>query len=323
MEAGGALLALVAIVAIATFAYIGFMLSRDPQKAAVVAEGVEEATEGTAEDAIEVTTVATNESKLIHDTYIELGYPDDDGLPKLLTNAIASAYEAGKLPIVDQLFASTDEGAGHAAIVSAAVPGEVNPNVCGLYGQELCFLVYHNDLGTKVLTVFDAMSGSPHAKIGSPVLERFADDRQTLLFVSATGDGPESHETGYAVLLDVPGSVFEVARVDAVLTPPMSTAVSVRGEPQHSLTFVMEEVGRKVAGDITITDMRIAVSDGTKDLGVIEGSYNADTETVVSVDYAKTFADSFFNADDWFGINVWVLGNLYRYDGNTLSEVIE
>lgn len=63
-ETGGVLLVVVTLVALATFAYIGFVLTRDPEKAEIVSEGVEEATEGADEEEKtgvepDVTAVAT------------------------------------------------------------------------------------------------------------------------------------------------------------------------------------------------------------------------------------------------------------------------
>ncbi|MBI1908413.1 hypothetical protein HYS28_03280 [Candidatus Uhrbacteria bacterium] len=316
-ETGGFLLGVVAVMAVATFAYIGFMLARDPQKAETVSEGIEEATETTE---VVAATEATAESQALHDRYVALGYPDDAALPAEFVAEILVAYESGKLPVVDQL-AHGDDG-NYAVIVSAAEIGAPNPNYCGLYGQDVCFLLYHDDEGTEVLTVFDAIRGSPQATMGSPILEEFLGDG-SLLVVAASGDGPEVNEKGYAVVPGSPGNVFEVAAVSMTLSPPLRATVSVRGEAEHALTFAMEETGQKVAGDLVITDMRIAVSDDSGDLGVLEGSYNADTETAVSVDYAKTFSDSLFVIDDRFGINVWVLGTLYRYDGSTFTEVTE
>lgn len=314
-ETGGFLLAVVAILALATFAYIGYMFSRDPEKAEIVADGVEEATEGNDAPNVEVTTVATFESQAIHDKYVELGYPDSENLPVELADMIEAAYAEGKLPIVDQLARQDSEA--RALIVSAAEFEESNPNYCGLYGQELCFLVYIDDVGVDVLSVFNGIQDGSQGMSGSPIIEQFIDDRN-LLVVVASGDGPESTEIGYAVPVET-GGLFEVARMHAVLSSPQSTQIEVN---EFELTFVMEELGQKVAGDIVINDLRVAVSDSEGDLGVIEGSYNSDTEMAVSIDYAGSYQNGVFTygQEDAY---VRVLGNLYRYNGATFTEVIE
>lgn len=322
-ERGGLLLSIVAAVAIATFGYIAAVLFVDPQKADTVSDGVEEATEGDANEPITPTEAeADPAAQAIYDRYVELGYPSVSDMPEDFTQQILDAWANDDITQVQyEPYNETD---------FAVIAGVTDYGYCGGYGQELCFVLIGDDNVTYVAMVIDAIRESPNFTMENAKLEGFLGNNRFLV-TRAFGDAGTFWEKGYAVDYTT-GEATEIAELKFEGDPgPFRVAYT-----DSALGFAVEDKGEEVAGDITIYNKTVTVSDTKGDLMTIEGSYNPYTEELIDIDFARTYTYQFDYDPEIYGYDplrevmpynekglyVWILGKLYYYDPETRTFAV-
>ncbi len=294
LETGGALIVVVALVAIATFAYIGAVLWRSPQKAELIAEGVQEATENPTDSATDPAEKIMRDGREITDAYEAAGYPDAASLSESFRASIVAAFEKGSLNEIDRI---VNENGDYAVLV-----GMTDDSNCYTLGEQMCVeaIIVHDAAGTRLAHI-ESVLKSKRYRIPNAVLLRFTEHE--LFFVRGFGDAGYATETGYVIdtksLLVTEGTTY---RSEGDGGPETIT----RGNTTLSLEITSKD--QTVFPDMpSMREYTVKVSDDSGVLLTREEIIDISKTHVIDINHAVSLTEPTDN------IAFSVLGHLYLY----------
>ena len=310
----------VAIVALATFGYVVQRVINDTLKEqqSAATDTVDQVGDGFKQAPSDFEPTAA--AKIILDKYKALGEPSADKMTASFKKEIIKTAAAGGFARIDSQAPGTDPSTNFEAILY----GVTSYPTCGGYGQELCFLVIKNDKGTFVSYVVDSQRGSPNGSMSDIKLIGFVDGDKYQI-TRSIGDGPELHETAYAIT------------IATGMTTKIATWNNVDGNnsvlyDDHNLVFsIADEVPAKMDVDGDAKARTIILTDETgKQTTLVRKYFNPPSmmwdpasQQPFTVDYDRTLTCTDKVDPTWpitecigKGLYIWIYGGLYFYDAS-------